>query len=61
MNDARTGAADRYSYAIAFPGAGLTGYHTFKFDDQSGDRTLPAHGEGRMPSGIHGHWIEDQK
>ncbi|MFI0420893.1 carotenoid oxygenase family protein [Spongiactinospora sp. 9N601] len=115
INDARTGAVNRYSYAIAFPGAGLTGYHTFKFDNQRGERMLLAHGEGRMPgeavfapaangtaeddgylmtivsdlkadasellvldatdlstiaavelprrvpSGIHGHWIEDQK
>ncbi|MGW0807777.1 carotenoid oxygenase family protein [Nonomuraea sp. NPDC002799] len=49
INDARTGAANRYSYAIAFPGAGLTGYHTIKFDTGTGRRQLLSHGEHRMP------------
>ncbi|MEV6171605.1 carotenoid oxygenase family protein [Streptomyces sp. NPDC051954] len=49
INDAHTGSANRYSYAIAFPGAGLSGYHTIKFDTQTGEQTLHAHGEDRMP------------
>ncbi|RJL22935.1 carotenoid oxygenase family protein [Bailinhaonella thermotolerans] len=49
INDASTGAANRYSYAIAFPGAGLSGYHTVKFDTSTGRRQLLSHGEHRMP------------
>ncbi|MER6218855.1 MULTISPECIES: carotenoid oxygenase family protein [unclassified Streptomyces] len=49
INDAHTGADYRYSYAIAFPGAGLSGYHTVKFDTRTGREKLLAHGEGRMP------------
>lgn len=49
INDARTGADYRYSYAIAFPGAGLSGYHTVKFDTRTGREKLLAHGDGRMP------------
>ncbi|MFI6596850.1 carotenoid oxygenase family protein [Nonomuraea sp. NPDC050536] len=49
INDAHTGAANRYSYAIAFPGAGLSGYHTVKFDTVTGEQRLLSHGEGRMP------------
>jgi carotenoid cleavage dioxygenase len=49
INDALTGAANRYSYAIAFPGAGLSGYHTIKFDTVTGRRQLLSHGEHRMP------------
>ncbi|WP_405594248.1 carotenoid oxygenase family protein [Streptomyces sp. NBC_01092] len=49
INDDRTGSANRYSYAIAFPGAGLSGYHTVKFDTLTGQEKLLAHGEGRMP------------
>lgn len=49
INDDFTGSASRYSYAIAFPGAGLTGYHTAKFDTRTGRRQLFSHGEGRMP------------
>ncbi|MEJ8667691.1 carotenoid oxygenase family protein [Streptomyces sp. MS1.AVA.1] len=49
INDAHTGSAHRYSYAIAFPGAGLSGYHTVKFDTLTGKEKLLAHGEGRMP------------
>ncbi|WP_433256104.1 carotenoid oxygenase family protein [Streptosporangium sp. CA-135522] len=115
INDVYTGVANRYSYAIAFPGAGLHGHHTVKFDTATGQQKFFAHGEGRMPgeavfvpaaggtaeddgylltivsdltanasellvlnagdmstvaavelprrvpAGIHGHWIEDQK
>ncbi|MFE1559984.1 carotenoid oxygenase family protein [Streptomyces sp. NPDC058734] len=49
INEARTGSDHRYSYAIAFPGAGLSGYHTVKLDSRTGRETLLAHGEGRMP------------
>ncbi|MFJ7158867.1 carotenoid oxygenase family protein [Streptomyces sp. NPDC101118] len=49
INEAHTGADYRYSYAIAFPGAGLSGYHTVKLDSRTGGQTLLAHGEGRMP------------
>ncbi|MFE6847469.1 carotenoid oxygenase family protein [Streptomyces sp. NPDC057686] len=49
INDAHTGADYRYSYAIAFPGAGLSGYHTAKLDSRTGEQVLFAHGEGRMP------------
>ncbi|MFF2193913.1 carotenoid oxygenase family protein [Streptomyces sp. NPDC058157] len=49
INDAHTGADYRYSYAIAFPGAGLSGYHTAKLDSRTGEQLLFAHGEGRMP------------
>ncbi|MFI8263871.1 MULTISPECIES: carotenoid oxygenase family protein [unclassified Streptomyces] len=49
INDAHTGADYRYSYAIAFPGAGLSGYHTAKLDSRTGEQRLFAHGEGRMP------------
>ncbi|MEW1632519.1 carotenoid oxygenase family protein [Streptomyces sp. NPDC093801] len=49
INDAHTGADYRYSYAIAFPGASLSGYHTAKLDSRTGEQLLFAHGEGRMP------------
>ncbi|MEU4830657.1 carotenoid oxygenase family protein [Streptosporangium sp. NPDC023615] len=49
INDARTGAFNRYSYAIAFPGAGLDGYSTVKFDTVTGRQHLLGHGPGRMP------------
>ncbi|MFE2875096.1 carotenoid oxygenase family protein [Streptomyces roseus] len=49
INDAHTGTDYRYSYAIAFPGAGLSGYHTAKLDSRTGEQRLFAHGEGRMP------------
>ncbi|MEV7547655.1 carotenoid oxygenase family protein [Streptomyces sp. NPDC089915] len=49
INDAHTGGDYRYSYAIAFPGAGLSGYHTAKLDSRTGEQLLFAHGEGRMP------------
>ncbi|MFE6715114.1 carotenoid oxygenase family protein [Streptomyces sp. NPDC057695] len=49
INDAHTGSEYRYSYAIGFPGAGLSGYHTVKFDNRTGRELLLAHGEGRMP------------
>ncbi|GAA2291641.1 carotenoid oxygenase family protein [Nonomuraea roseoviolacea subsp. roseoviolacea] len=117
INDDHTASANRYSYAIAFPGAGLSGYHTAKFDTTTGERQLFSHGADRLPgeavfvpaaggtreddgylltivsdlradasqllvldasdltaepvatvelprrvpAGIHGHWIEDQK
>ncbi|TMR94859.1 carotenoid oxygenase family protein [Nonomuraea basaltis] len=49
INDAHTGSYNRYSYAIAFPGAGLDGYSTIKFDTVTGERQLLAHGADRMP------------
>lgn len=49
INDDFTGAVNRYSYAVAFPGSGLSGYHTVKFDTRTGERQLFAHGESRMP------------
>ncbi|WP_435211307.1 carotenoid oxygenase family protein [Streptomyces sp. bgisy034] len=49
INEAHTGSDYRYSYAIAFPGAGLSGYHTVKFDSRTGRQKLLAHSEGRMP------------
>ncbi|PXX71189.1 carotenoid cleavage dioxygenase [Nocardia tenerifensis] len=49
INDDFTGERNRYSYAIGFPGAGLDGYHTVKFDTGTGQRQLFAHGHGRMP------------
>ncbi|WP_433677838.1 carotenoid oxygenase family protein [Nocardia sp. CA-119907] len=49
INDDLTGAPNRYSYAVAFPGNGLTGYHTVKFDTRTGERQLFAHGPARMP------------
>ena len=49
INDDHTGAPYRYSYALGFPGAGLTGYHTVKFDLRTGERLLYGHGYGRMP------------
>ncbi|MFF4197956.1 carotenoid oxygenase family protein [Nonomuraea sp. NPDC001831] len=49
INDDLTGATNRYSYAVAFPGAGLSGYHTIKFDTATGRRQLLSHGEHRMP------------
>ncbi|MFF5207171.1 carotenoid oxygenase family protein [Streptosporangium sp. NPDC000396] len=49
INDAHTGIANRYSYAIAFPGAGLSDYHTVKFDSVTGRQQLFSHGEHRMP------------
>jgi carotenoid cleavage dioxygenase len=49
INDDHTGAESRYSYAIGFPGAGLEGYHTVKFDTRTGERQLYDHGPGRMP------------
>jgi carotenoid cleavage dioxygenase len=49
INDEHTGRPNRYSYAIGFPGAGLTGHHTVKFDSRTGRRQLFAHGLGRMP------------
>jgi carotenoid cleavage dioxygenase len=49
INDDRTGLPHRYSYALGFPGSGLSGYHTVKFDTRTGERFLHAHGEGRMP------------
>ncbi|MFC7722719.1 carotenoid oxygenase family protein [Nonomuraea recticatena] len=49
----RTGRPQRrstsYSYAIAFPGAGLDGYSTIKFDTVTGQQRLFGHGAGRMP------------
>jgi carotenoid cleavage dioxygenase len=49
INDDHTASANRYSYAIAFPGAGLSGYHTIKFDTTTGERQLFSHGEDRLP------------
>jgi len=49
INDAHTGRVNRYSYAVAFPGAGLSGYSTIKFDTATGGRQLLHHGEDRMP------------
>ncbi|WP_194833163.1 carotenoid oxygenase family protein [Nocardia sp. XZ_19_369] len=49
INDDHTGTHNRYSYAVAFPGAGLTGYHTVKFDTLTGQRQLFTHGPDRMP------------
>ncbi|RDI67230.1 carotenoid oxygenase family protein [Nocardia pseudobrasiliensis] len=49
INDDRTGVVNRYSYAVGFPGAGLSGYHTVKYDTRTGQRELFAHGPGRMP------------
>ncbi|MBB6347027.1 carotenoid oxygenase family protein [Nonomuraea muscovyensis] len=49
INDARTGLVNRYSYAIAFPGAGLPGYSTVKFDTVTGQQQLLRHGPDRMP------------
>ena len=49
INDEHTGLPHRYSYAVGFPGSGLSGYHTVKFDTRSGERQLFAHGPGRMP------------
>ncbi|MEU8523581.1 carotenoid oxygenase family protein [Streptomyces sp. NPDC048577] len=49
INDVHTGSDYRYSYAIAFPGAGLSGYHTVRLDSRTGEQKLLAHGEGRMP------------
>lgn len=49
INEAHTGSDYRFSYAIAFPGAGLSRYHTATLDSRTGRKTLLAHGEGRMP------------
>ncbi|RCG17772.1 dioxygenase [Sphaerisporangium album] len=49
INDAHTGSYNRYSYAIAFPGAGLDGYSTVKFDTVTGRQQLLGHGRDRMP------------
>ncbi|MFJ6728191.1 carotenoid oxygenase family protein [Streptomyces sp. NPDC091281] len=49
INDSHTGADYRYSYAVGFPGAGLSTYHTVKLDSRTGRQRLFSHGEGRMP------------
>ncbi|MET0233245.1 MAG: carotenoid oxygenase family protein [Kibdelosporangium sp.] len=49
INDDHTGSLNRYSYAIAFPGAGLEGYSTIKLDTWTGQHQVYGHGEHRMP------------
>ncbi|WP_433204038.1 carotenoid oxygenase family protein [Nocardia sp. CA-107356] len=49
INDDFTGAVNKYSYSIAFPGAGHDDYSTIKFDTETGERQLFHHGADRMP------------
>ncbi|GAA1547322.1 carotenoid oxygenase family protein [Actinomadura kijaniata] len=49
INDEYTGRADRYGYAIAFPGAGLREHAVVKYDTATGTRRLLPMGADRMP------------
>ncbi|MFG2196481.1 carotenoid oxygenase family protein [Streptomyces sp. NPDC048639] len=49
VNDAYLGHANRYSYALAFPGAGLDAYALVKYDNDTGERRMAPMGERRMP------------
>ncbi|QEU96122.1 carotenoid oxygenase family protein [Streptomyces kanamyceticus] len=48
INEALTGAAHRYTYTVAFPGAGLERYALVKYDATTGERQIADAGPGRM-------------
>lgn len=49
INEDVLGRFNRYSYAVAFPGAGLREHGVVKYDVRTGERQLAPMGEGRMP------------
>ncbi|MFB7721107.1 carotenoid oxygenase family protein [Nocardia sp. NPDC056100] len=49
INEDYIGRRNRYSYAVAFPGAGLEGVGILKYDNDSGKSELAATGAGRIP------------
>ncbi|MER5213125.1 carotenoid oxygenase family protein [Streptomyces sp. NPDC002838] len=49
INDAVLGTRHRYSYAIAFPGAGLGEHALVKYDHRGGTRQVAPAGPGRLP------------
>ncbi|WP_433177761.1 carotenoid oxygenase family protein [Actinoallomurus sp. CA-150999] len=49
INDERLGRANRYGYAVAFPGAGLDEYALVKYDSATGGRQLMPVGPGVLP------------
>ncbi|MGV9879568.1 carotenoid oxygenase family protein [Streptomyces sp. NPDC003006] len=48
INEALTGSAHRYTYTVAFPGAGLERYALVKYDALTGQRQIADAGPGRM-------------
>ncbi|WP_067700843.1 carotenoid oxygenase family protein [Nocardia jejuensis] len=49
INEDYLGRRNRYSYAVAFPGAGLEGIGIVKYDNDTGARALAPTGAGRIP------------
>jgi carotenoid cleavage dioxygenase-like enzyme len=49
INDARLGRANRYGYAVAFPGSGLEEYALVKYDTGTGARQVHPAEPGVMP------------
>ncbi|RKT53898.1 carotenoid oxygenase family protein [Saccharothrix australiensis] len=49
VNEDLLGRPTRYTYAVAFPGGGHSGYSIVKYDTATGSRQLAPMGERRMP------------
>ncbi|KOX24799.1 dioxygenase [Saccharothrix sp. NRRL B-16348] len=49
INEELLGRPNRFSYAVAFPGAGLDGYAVVKYDTRTGERQVAPTGARRMP------------